>query len=429
RNMAAHHHGLSGWCELLRGRISQAYFHAERAVNLTVETGAPVPETGSRLFMAQVLHRKGEEEEASAQLTRIKSLIETFGCQSLQYQLLLTEAQFAMDRGEEEECMKALRQALAYGKSIGLKTMFWIWQPTVMARLCAIALENGIEVDYVRELIRIFRLPPDDISSGNENWPWSLKLYALGKFELLRDDQPLQFSGKVQKKPLEMLKALIAFGAKEVSEGQITDSLWPDADGDAAHSAFTTTLSRLRKLIGNDKAIEIHEGKTTLDPRYCWVDTWTFERMFEQIESEFKRIGEDERDRDAEEKQIMQLAEKAIAIYRGHFLPTDEGYLWTTSCRERLRTKFFRLITRLGEYLEKRDRWEKAIEYYQRALDIDDLAEEFYQRLMVCFRQIGQDGKAVETYRRCKKTLSAALGIEPSPKTQAIYKTVIGNPR
>jgi two-component SAPR family response regulator len=182
----------------------------------------------------------------------------------------------------------------------------------------------------------------------------------------------------------------------------------------------------LRKLIGNDKAIEVHEGKTNLDPRYCWVDAWVFERVLEQIEAEFKGIEHEKRGED-EEKRLIQLAEKAIGIYRGHFLSADEGYLWTTSFRERLRTKFFRLITRLGEYMQKREQWEKAIEYYQRALEIDDLAEEFYQQLMICYRHLGQDGKAVETYRRCKKTLSAALGLEPSPKTQAIYKTLIGN--
>jgi len=427
RNMAALYHCLSGWCELLRGRTAQASPHAEKAVELTVETGTPVPELMTRILMAKVLHGKGEEEGASAQLTNVKGLIERYGCQYSEYQLLLAEAQFAMDRGEEEECIKALRKGLAHGKSIGLKTMVFIWQPAVMARLCAIALEKGIEVEYVRELIRIFRLPPDDISSGIESWPWPLKIYTLGKFELLRDDKPLQFSGKVQKKPLEMLKALIAFGGSEVSEGQITDSLWPDADGDAAHSAFTTTLSRLRKLIGNDKAIELHEGKASLDPSYCWVDAWAFERIVQQSEAEFKRMGERETQRDDEEKQMIQLVEKAIAIYKGQFLAADEGYLWTTSFRERLRTKFFRLVTRIGEHLENRDRWEKAIEYYQRALDIDDLGEEFYQHLMICYRHLGQDGKAVETYRCCKKTLTATLGIEPSPKTQAIYRTLTGN--
>ena len=124
--------------------------------------------------MSQVLHSKGEEEEASSQLADIKRLIESTGCRSFEYQRLLTEAHFAMDRGEEHECTKALRQGLSFGRTIGLKTMLFIWQPSVMARLCSRALEKGIEEEYVRDLIRIFRLPPDNISPEIENWPWPL---------------------------------------------------------------------------------------------------------------------------------------------------------------------------------------------------------------------------------------------------------------
>ena len=40
--------------------------------------------------------------------------------------------------------------------------------------------------------------------------------------------------------------------------------------------------------------------------------------------------------------------------------------------------------------------------------------------------QKGEIEKAIEVYRRCKKILSAALGIKPSPRTEAIYVTPIG---
>jgi len=410
---------------LLRSELSAASSEAELALKTTRDSGTYIGLCLSHLLVAQVKHRIGNHREAWAHLHEAFQIAERLRSRLFEYNGLMIEAYFHFEQGDEASGLVSLRKALAIGKERRF-TNTYVDQRAVTARLCIKALEEEIEVPYVQYIIRKRKLVPETPPFHLENWPWPLKIYTLGKFELLRDDKPLQFSGKVQKRPLEMLKALIAFGAKEVSEEQITDSLWPDADGDAAHSTFTTTLSRLRKLIGNDRAIEVHEGKTTLDPRYCWVDAWAFERIVGQIETEFKRIGEDETKRDDGEKQIVQLAEKAVAIYKGHFLPADEGYLWTTSFRERLRTKFFRLITKLGEYLEKRDQWEKAIENYQRGLDIDDLAEEFYQHLMICYRQMGQHGQAIETYRRCKKTLSAALGIDPSPKTQAIYRNVTG---
>jgi two-component SAPR family response regulator len=92
-----------------------------------------------------------------------------------------------------------------------------------------------------------------------------------------------------------------------------------------------------------------------------------------------------------------------------------------------LRSKFLRLITRLCDYLQKAGQWEEAIENYQRALEVDELAEELYQGLIICYRRLGQNAKGIEVYRRCKKTLSFVLGIEPSPKTEAIFKDLKEN--
>jgi DNA-binding SARP family transcriptional activator len=102
---------------------------------------------------------------------------------------------------------------------------------------------------------------------------------------LIKDGKPLIFSRKVQQKPLLMLKALIAHGGREVTEERLADILWPEADGDAAHSSFATTLSRLRHLLGIEQAIRFQEGKAVIDPRYCWVDVWSFERLLGKVEN------------------------------------------------------------------------------------------------------------------------------------------------
>src|SRR5207244_178922 len=72
--------------------------------------------------------------------------------------------------------------------------------------------------------------------------------------------------------------ALGAFGGRDVSESQLTETLWPDAEGDAAHEACAITLHRLRKLLGHDQAISLQRNHFSLDPCYVWVDVWAFER-------------------------------------------------------------------------------------------------------------------------------------------------------
>jgi DNA-binding SARP family transcriptional activator len=288
-------------------------------------------------------------------------------------------------------------------------------------------LEEVLKFDYMpmwKRLVRRNDLFPETWSLDSENWPWQLAIFTLGQFEIIKDREPVKFTGKVQRRPLLLLKALITLGGKEVGEEQLLDLLWPDSEGDAAHSSFTTTLSRLRQLLGIQKAIRVHGKTATLERRNCWVDAWAFERIYELSENMWK--GSRLRSSSSE---IIEFTEKAIDFYRGHFLPMDDELPWTVSYRERLKTKFRRLVMKLGDYLEEAGQWERAVEYYERALDVDDLAEELYQHLMTCHIKLGQWTEAIRVYHRCKKALSSSMGIEPSPKTQAIYRNLTGTVR
>ena len=60
-----------------------------------------------------------------------------------------------------------------------------------------------------------------------------------------------------------------------------------------------------------------------------------------------------------------------------------------------------------------------------KGIDTDNLAEEFYRRLMVCHRNLGNNADAVKTYNRCRSLLQAELGIEPSPETMAVFSAII----
>ncbi len=117
---------------------------------------------------------------------------------------------------------------------------------------------------------------------GQRAWP--LKIHALGQFTLLRDGQPIVFSRKVQKRPLDLLKALIANGGVRTNTSTLIESLWPDSEGDSARVSFDSNLHRLRKLIGVDDVLVLAEGKLSLDPSKCWVDVWAFEELVARID-------------------------------------------------------------------------------------------------------------------------------------------------
>jgi len=427
RNSVAQYHLLAAWYYLLTGNISYASVQAEKAVRLVVETGTPFPEILCRFAMAQVLNHEGKRDEAMEQLTISKDIAGKMNTSLLKYVSLLTEAQFAMDKDDEAQCLESIRKAMALGKEQEYFTMVFFWLPHVWSKLCAKALENGIETDYVKDLIRKLNLFPHAPSLEIESWPYPLKIYTLGRFGVIKDEKPLKFSGKVQQKPLFLLKAILSFGGREVSEEQLSDALWPDAAGDVAHISFKTNLHRLRQLIGHEEAVQLKERRITLDHRYMWVDAWAFQRAEGKAGKIYKQLEEGEikkQDRDEFEKEMIRLSEKAVDLYKGDFLTGDSMEPWTVHTREKLKDKFIQLILKLCRYYERAGQWEKAITYCQRGLEIDDISEEFYQRLMRCYQKIGRSADAVAVYNRCCKTLAAVIGVEPSQKTAAIYKSI-----
>jgi hypothetical protein len=249
---------------LLRGDFKQASLHAEMAMKFGIDVGSPFSLALCHLMKAYVMHSLGKHQEAEEHLSHTFSIAHQTKSKNAQFLVLMAEALFALDQGNEALWLTSLQEALAIGRE-GKYLDANIDQPSAMARLFEKALEAGIEVEYVQSLIQRRNIIPEKPPLHLENWPWPLKISTLGRFELLKDGKPIRFSRKTQQKPLSLLKALIAFGGKEVREDQIMDALWPEADGDLAQQSFSTTLHRLRQLLGYEGAIQRQEGKLTLN--------------------------------------------------------------------------------------------------------------------------------------------------------------------
>jgi len=242
---------------------------------------------------------------------------------------------------------------------------------------------------------------------------FAVRIYALGRFTVLRRDAPVQASRKAQRKPLELLKALIALGGRDVSEDALTHALWPDAEGDKAPVAFDTTLHRLRRLLGTPGALTLFDRKLTLSARHCWVDCWTVERLMRDLDLAFKEHR-------AIDSQVAEIGARIESLYHGMFLGSDTPTAWSLSLRERLRSRYLRYITYVGRFWEAAGQHERAIEIYRKGLETDNLMEHFYQQLMHCHLQIGQRAEALAVYYRCERVLSKLLGIRPGHVTEAL---------
>jgi two-component SAPR family response regulator len=236
----------------------------------------------------------------------------------------------------------------------------------------------------------------------------------LGSFSVLVDNQPLSYNHRRQKKPLALLKAIITFGGRQVREEQLWEALWPDAEGDAAHVAFATTLHRLRKLIGHEQAIILQGRQISLDEHHCWVDTWCLEALLSQPHA--TNISTK-----ADTSNLPHSAEQIFNLYQGHFL-AGENAPWLLGAREQLRTRMLRKINTIADQCQAQKRWPSAIAIYEHGLVIDPIMESFYLGLMQCFTKMERFADALATYERCRKILNDVLKVRPCSDIESLYR-------
>jgi len=426
-----YYHHVVAWRFMLIDDLSQAMAHEKAALELATKTGFLVTEADCHFAMANLMRASGERKQAKVHIDQCRAIGQRMGSAIMEFMVLLFTAALAFDDVKEEQGRVCLRDALALGRAKGYNYCKW-WLPSLLLPLCVKALEAGIETEYAKGLVRTYNLMPEEPPVHIESWPWQVKIFTLGGFKLVVNEKPVAFSGKVQKKPLEMLKVLIAFGGIDVREEQVTDALWPEADGDTARSSFKTTLHRLRQLLGKDEMVLLQEGRVSLDRRLCWSDVWAFERLLREGEAGGKGDGGmgGKGESETGKNPMVTLSpapralERALSLYRGHFLSEDEDKPWTVSLRELLKRKFVQAVSKAGEHSENEKAWGKAIAAYERGLEVDDLAEEFYQRLMRCHLARGRRADALKVYNRCKRVFTANLGVEPSEETERLYRNI-----
>ena len=318
--------------------------------------------------------------------------------------ILLIRSYIALQNGERGRCHALLREALALGRAQGTDVFFrWVYE--IKDAMLVEALRAGIDIPYVQELVLRFGVPPP--TARVESWPWPVKIYCLGRFELEIQGKQPAFAAKAPRKMLGLLKALICLGGRNVPDYRLIDALWPGEEGDAARIAFGVAIHRLRKLLGKNEAIEFKDGRISLRPDIVWVDAFAFQRLAGEVH--LRSNG----DRDA-------TIERALELYEGTLLPGDGEEAWSAAMRERLRAKFVHYVGQAAEKLETDGEWERAIALYLRGIDADELIESFYQGLMRCHRNLGHLAEGLSVYRRMRHIFSVTLGVGPSQQSEAL---------
>lgn len=329
----------------------------------------------------------------------------------------LIEAQLARRRGDLVRSLGALARAFATGRAYG-----YDFGPLpyccgdMMSQLALLALEHDIDPPFARDIIRRYGLPAP--AHAGQRWPWPIRIRTLGHFSIERTGlaaSTTRTSRKESRKPLELLKLLVAQGGAAVPASHLCAALWPEAPGDAARNSFDNALHRLRKLLGDDHHVQLNAGILRLNPATCWSDVAALEACLARISG----IGPG-----VDMAQALTLFDEAVALYQGEFLAGEDESPDLLLARTRLQTRFTRQMGVLGATLEANGQTAAAVLIYQRVVEQQPLAEDIYRRLIIGLLALGQRAEAYEAYRRCRQQLSVVLGIRPAAQTEALVASL-----
>lgn len=409
------YHYVAGWHAQLQGDPVAAYQQQKQAFRLSTEVGIPFYEVICRLAMAPIV-ADHDEHKCGVHLRKVHALTRNINSHLLAFMALLPWADIALAHGRRQSGLNSLAYAFGLGREHGYYHVIG-WLPEMMARLCVTALEEGIEVEYARALVRRRGLQPEAPPYLLDEWPWPLRITTLGSFAIDSEMSEQERKSRKQGKPTELLKVLVALGGRNVRAEQLATALWPHVDGDYAYRSLNTTLHRLRKLLGGDDMLTLVDGRLGLDPRRCLLDTWMLEYVVDDLVAVLQKPHPQDPD-----GRLQRLERALFDTYRGEFLAGEEGSPHYLACQERLRARFVHGASLLARHHASTGDLDGAVDCLEKGLHAAPASESLYRELMRCQQKSGRGAEAAAVFERCAAALHSA-GLEgPSHETCAVLK-------
>lgn len=350
----------------------------------------------------------------------------------------LWKALLALRAGCEEALAPEVREALAAARASRYDYLFTRQpllgpkDPQELLALLTAAQQRGLEPEYTAELLRgLTELRPElapapwpplrAAGSGSEPHP-PLYVQTLGPFRVWRGEQEITPSAWGRGKALQLFQLLLSARSRPLHREQILETLWPEADPRTGAANLRVALSALHKALEPQRSrgqrpfyVQRRGELLLLNPEAPLVlDADEFLRLIEE--------GRQSEGSDSE--RALSLYRRALALYRGDYLPDRLYEDWAGAERERLLTAYLTTATRAAELLLHREAHEEAQALCHRILSKDPCWEEAYYLLMLGHFRQGHRALALRIYERCVKRLEEHLQIEPSRRTRELFRTI-----
>ncbi len=265
-----------------------------------------------------------------------------------------------------------------------------------------------------------------DVALSDTRTGMNLRINLLGTPSItLQDQQSIQ-------PRLAKAMALLAFLTVERqthhARSTLAGLLWADRSEQDARRNLTQTLTRIRKLIGDNNPQSAY-FETTRSAIWMRADApiWCDAGAFSQLIAATKRHAHDSVS-DCDDCQ-QQLG-AAVALVRGEWMAgfelanAEPFEAWRRVQQEQLHATRLNALFELGEGGLRREAWGAVQQVAREQIQLEPWREKAHRQLMEALARDGQRDAAIEQFARCRERLQQEMGIDVSAETRTLYTQI-----
>jgi DNA-binding SARP family transcriptional activator len=239
------------------------------------------------------------------------------------------------------------------------------------------------------------------VRAGGDRPQAVLRVYLLGRFEVVRDDAPIPAHAWRRRRPADLLKLVALAPGRVLSRDQVVDTLWPDKDPASGANNLHRALYDLRQILGA-RWVDIARGEISLDPA-AWVDVDAFDAA-------------------AARGDLAGLAE-AVALYQGDLCPDDHELPWLGIRRAALRERFVAAAFPVARAAAADGDAHAALPLLHRLAELRPGDEDPHRAAVRLLAATGRRAEALRHLDACERALRAA-GRSPSDELRALRDAI-----
>lgn len=268
------HHFFRSWYALCRGEPRAALAHAQTAWPLAEALGSTFHKVIVLSALTPARVAVGDLAAAETSYRQQLALAKASKNPTFSFISFCGGAELAMARGDEAALTKQVERMLMV-KALGGFHSHCGWRSPMMAQVLSHAFRHALHPEIAAQWVRQKQLvAPDDAPAA---WPRPVRIRARHGLEVEVDGETPEATGvKSAQKLRELLSALVA-QRQGVTQADLIDWLWPDADGDRGAASLKTAVHRLRQWLGAE-AVRVQAQVVRLNPAVVACDVWALER-------------------------------------------------------------------------------------------------------------------------------------------------------